>query len=109
MKSGFSSRINRHPCNLANDRRHPHANGEGEESSQPALAFILLIVAIPEQAGVVSITYLRTTNVFFAYQASAQECAKSTMRTSWMRMKRKPPTIPKYIHTWTITEHLGNN
>ena len=57
------ARNNRHPCNLAKDQRHSHANGEGEESSQPALAFILLIVAIPEQAGVVSITYLRTIHV----------------------------------------------
>jgi hypothetical protein len=30
-------------------------------------------------------------------QASAQLWAKSMMRTSWMRMKRRPPAIPKYI------------
>ena len=90
---------NRHPYNLANDQKHLHANGEGKESCQPALAFILLIVAIPEQGWFLS-TYFRT--VHFAYQASAQECAKSTIRTSWMRMKRNPPIMPKYIHTWTM-------
>ena len=35
--------------NLAGVQLHLHANGEGEKSGQPALAFILLIVAIPEQ------------------------------------------------------------
>jgi hypothetical protein len=30
-------------------------------------------------------------------QASAQLWAKSMMRTSWMRMNRRPPAIPKYI------------
>ena len=54
----------RHPCNIANVQKHSHANGEGEESSQPALAFILLIVAIPEHVEVVSITHLRTTKVY---------------------------------------------
>jgi hypothetical protein len=30
-------------------------------------------------------------------QASAQLWAKSMMRTSWMRVKSRPPAIPKYI------------
>ena len=89
----------RHPCNIANVQKHSHANGEGEESSQPALAFILLIVAIPEQE---CYCIFKNNTSLFAYQASAQECAKSTIRTSWMRMKRNPPIMPKYIHTWTM-------
>ena len=93
LAKGFPQIIDTH----AISQKHLHANGEGEESCQPALAFILLIVAIPEQGWFLS-TYFRT--VHFAYQASAQECAKSTIRTSWMRMNRNPPIIPKYIHTW---------
>ena len=50
--------------NLAGIQLHLHANGEGEESSQPALAFILLIVAIPEQEWLYLI-YLSAEMVIF--------------------------------------------
>ena len=92
LAKGFPQIIDTH----AISQKHLHANGEGEESCQPALAFILLIVAIPEQE---CYCIFENNPSLFAYQASAQECAKSTIRTSWMRINRKPPTMPKYIHT----------
>ena len=35
----------------------------------------------------------------FPIHASAQECAKSIIKTNWIRMNKNPPIIPKYIHT----------
>jgi len=43
--------------------------------------------------------YITLKGLAYPTQASAQECAKSMMRTSWIRMKKKPPIMPKYIQT----------
>ena len=42
---------------------------------------------------------LLSVSSYLSTQASAQECAKSMIRTNWIRMKRKPPIMPKYIQT----------
>lgn len=42
---------------------------------------------------------LESLSSYFWTQFSFQECAKSTKRTSWMRMKRRDPTRATYANT----------
>ena len=45
----------------------------------------------------------------FMNPTSFHECTKSMIRTSWMRMKMKPPTMPKYIQTLNIQNFVIYN